>query len=76
MLDVSGKDAQRKAQENLDALLQERLNSGPSTPMTPQDWEEVRLNSRQLAPHSGAADNPREAEQQNGRNKAVDEGNH
>ena len=32
--------------QELDALLQEGLDSGPSTPMTVQDWEEIRLAVR------------------------------
>ncbi len=39
-------DQRRKAQEKLDALLQEGLESGPSTPMTTQDWEEIRSEVR------------------------------
>lgn len=32
--------------QELDALLQEGLDSGPSTPMTVQDWAEIRLEVR------------------------------
>ncbi len=39
-------DQRRKAQEKLDALLREGLESGPSTPMTAQDWDEIRLEVR------------------------------
>lgn len=35
-------DQKRKAQERLEALLLEGLNSGMSTPMTEQDWEDIR----------------------------------
>ena len=35
-------DQRRKAQEKLDALLREGLESGLSTPMTAQDWDEMR----------------------------------
>lgn len=33
---------ERVAQGRLDALLQEGLDSGPATPMTPQDWGDIR----------------------------------
>jgi antitoxin ParD1/3/4 len=32
----------RKAKEKIEALLLEGLNSGPSTEMTAQDWEDIR----------------------------------
>ena len=35
-------------QARLDALLQEGLDSGPSTPMTAQDWTEIRLEVQHL----------------------------
>lgn len=35
-------DQKRKAQERLEALLLEGLNSGMATPMTEQDWEDIR----------------------------------
>jgi len=35
-------DQKRKAQEHLEALLLEGLNSGMATPMTEQDWEDIR----------------------------------
>ena len=44
--DLIHEDQRRKAQEKLDSLLQEGLDSGPSTPMTPQDWNEIRLEMR------------------------------
>ncbi len=40
-------DQKRKAQERLEELLLEGLNSGESTPMTEQDWEEIRAEVRQ-----------------------------
>jgi antitoxin ParD1/3/4 len=40
--DLIHEDQRRKAQEKLDSLLQEGLDSGPSTPMTAQDWDEIR----------------------------------
>ena len=36
----------RKGQEKLEALLLEGLDSGPSTPMTPQDWQDIRQEVR------------------------------
>jgi len=37
------RDAQkRQAQAELEAKLLEGLNSGPATPMTAQDWEDMR----------------------------------
>jgi len=35
-------DQKRKAQERLEALLLEGLNSGLASPMTEQDWEDIR----------------------------------
>jgi len=35
-------DQKRKAQERLEVLLLEGLNSGMATPMTEQDWEDIR----------------------------------
>ncbi|PSB46754.1 type II toxin-antitoxin system ParD family antitoxin [Cyanosarcina cf. burmensis CCALA 770] len=35
-------DQKRKAQERLEALLLEGLDSGTATPMTPKDWEDIR----------------------------------
>lgn len=44
------RDAQkRKADERLEALLLEGLESGASTPMTTQDWEELRREVRARA---------------------------
>jgi antitoxin ParD1/3/4 len=35
-------DQKRKAEEKLEALLLEGIQSGPATPMTPQNWKEIR----------------------------------
>lgn len=35
-------DQKHKAQERLETLLLEGLESGEATPMTPKDWQEVR----------------------------------
>ena len=35
-------DQKRKAQERLEALLLEALDSGEPTEMTPDDWEQIR----------------------------------
>ncbi len=36
------RDLQREAIEKVDALLLEGLNSGPATPMTKSDWQDLR----------------------------------
>lgn len=35
-------DQKRKAEERLQALLLEGLNSGTATPLTDQDWDDIR----------------------------------
>jgi antitoxin ParD1/3/4 len=35
-------EQKRKAQERLEELLLEGLESGPATPMTAEDWDEMR----------------------------------
>ncbi len=40
------KDQKRKAQERLEALLLEGLDSGTATPITAQDWEDIRQTVR------------------------------
>ncbi len=48
-------EQKRKARAKVDALLIEGLNSGEATPMTPQDWEELKLNLRnRLANRDGS----------------------
>jgi antitoxin ParD1/3/4 len=42
LLELIYDDQLRKAQEKLDALLKEGFDSGQSTPMTAQDWDEIR----------------------------------
>ena len=37
-------DMKRRAEEKLDALLMEGINSGPAEPMTREDWAEIRTN--------------------------------
>jgi antitoxin ParD1/3/4 len=37
-------DRKRKAEERLDELLMEGINSGPAEPMTPEDWADMRAN--------------------------------
>ncbi len=39
-------DERRKAQEKLDALLMEGIQSGKPTEMTREDWDEVRRAAR------------------------------
>lgn len=40
-------DQKRKAQERLEALLVEGLESGTATPMTDRDWEDIRQTVRE-----------------------------
>jgi antitoxin ParD1/3/4 len=44
-------DRDREAREKarVEALLIEGLDSGPSTPMTPDDWEEIEREGRRIA---------------------------
>lgn len=42
-------DQKRKAQERLEALLLESFEAGSATPMTAQDWEDIRQTVRQRA---------------------------
>ena len=73
MLDMTDENERRKAQENLDRLIQEGLDSGPSTLMMAQDWNDIRresrrrsFNRRQPAPPAlSGLDKPGEAEEQN-----------
>jgi antitoxin ParD1/3/4 len=39
-------DQKRKAKERLETLLLEGLNSGSATPLTEQDWDEIRSSVR------------------------------
>ncbi|HIK11652.1 MAG TPA: type II toxin-antitoxin system ParD family antitoxin [Oscillatoriaceae cyanobacterium M33_DOE_052] len=40
-------DQKRKASERLETLLVEGLESGSATPMTEEDWQEIRSTVRQ-----------------------------
>ena len=40
-------DMRRQAEEKLDALLMEGLNSGPAEPMTAKDWADIRADRRE-----------------------------
>lgn len=40
-------DQKRKAQERLEALLVEGLESGTATPITDRDWEDIRQAVRE-----------------------------
>ncbi len=51
----TNEDERHEAQEKLDALLQEGLESGPSTILTPQDWIDIRQGVRQLAEEQARA---------------------
>jgi antitoxin ParD1/3/4 len=37
-------DRKRRAEERLDELLMEGINSGPAEPMTEQDWADIRAD--------------------------------
>lgn len=41
-------DEKRKAQERLEALLMEGIQSGDATPMTSQDWSDIRAEALRL----------------------------
>lgn len=51
--DLIRKDLQREAIAQVDELLLEGIHSGPATPMTDQDWHELRTlaGRRPSAPH-------------------------
>lgn len=56
--DLVREDQRRNAQNHLDALLQDGLSSGPATPITAQDWENIRAEVRkrgQLQTQKGSA---------------------
>ena len=44
----------QKARAQLEALLLEGLSSGEATPMTPEDWEDIRREVRQRAAQRSA----------------------
>ena len=51
------KDQKRKAQERLEALLLEGLDSGTATPITAQDWEDIRQTVRKrIAKQQGSTE--------------------
>lgn len=55
------RDAQRRCaeRERIDALLLEGLDSGPATPMTSDDWEEIRREvHRRHAERQGRKNGP------------------
>ena len=39
-------EQQRELRQRIDAALVEGIESGPSTPMTPQDWDDIRREGR------------------------------
>ena len=52
--DLIRDDEKRKAQDRLEALLMEGIQSGEATEMTRQDWSDIRAEAlRQLDPRSG-----------------------
>ena len=52
------KSTRREAQARLDALLQEGLDSGPSTPMTAEDWSDIRREVRRRGEEQAGAELP------------------
>ena len=42
-----GEEEKKKAREKVEALLLEGINSGSPTPMTAQDWEDIRREVRE-----------------------------
>jgi antitoxin ParD1/3/4 len=53
--DLIRKDLQREAIAQVDELLLEGINSGPATPMTDEDWQELRtLAGRRPSPAHGS----------------------
>lgn len=49
--DLVRQDQKRKAKEDLETLLLEGLQSGSTTPMTPQDWQDIRLAVQEQITH-------------------------
>ncbi|MDY6785266.1 MAG: type II toxin-antitoxin system ParD family antitoxin [Cyanobacteriota bacterium] len=49
------KDQKRKAKERVEALLLEALDSGSATPMTENDWQEIRkATSERISKRQGS----------------------
>jgi len=46
-------DQRSKARQRLDALLLEGLESGPATPITKQDWDELRSHFEERVKKNG-----------------------
>ena len=42
------RDRQARAKARIEALLIEGLDSGPSTPMTPEDWDEIERGGQRI----------------------------
>jgi antitoxin ParD1/3/4 len=42
------RDRQARERARIEALLIEGLDSGPSTPMTPEDWDEIEREGRRI----------------------------
>ncbi len=49
--DLIRQDQKRKAKENLEDLLLEGIQSGSTTPMSTQDWEDIRLAVQEKMTH-------------------------
>jgi len=46
ILDMLRREQATEARERIDAILIESLDSGPSTPMTAKDWQNIRAAGR------------------------------
>jgi len=53
--DLIRAEQKQRAKAELEALIMEGLNSGPSTEMTAEDWERLRERVRQRAKKSKAS---------------------
>ena len=62
MADNRSEDTRREAQARLDALLQEGLDSGPATPMTAEDWSEIRREVKRRGKEQAGAELPASAQ--------------
>ncbi len=47
--DLIRAEQKQRAKEELEALIMEGINSGPSTPMTKADWDQLREDIREAA---------------------------
>lgn len=55
--DLIRRDQKRKAKERLETLLLEGMESGASTPMSAQNWEDLRLAIQERLAHQQKLNN-------------------